>query len=761
MFRASCFVVALVVSGGLLSGCSGDPNQRKREHLESGDQYAAQKNWAAAIIEYRNAVQIDPTYGEARYKLFEALIESGDARAAAGELIRAADLLSSRMDVQLRAGSVLLLSGRFDDALVRAGKVLAVEPKNVSAQILKANALAGLKDFQSALAEIESAIELEPDRSASYTALGAVRVSRGEGGEAERAFKRAIELDAKSVSARLALAGFYWAGNRLPEAEAEFQQARKLEPENLLANRALATFYLSSNRSAQAESYLQVLAKNDSSFANRLALADYYVMMGRFDDALRSLEPITDESPKSIESSLRVAIINYLQKKPAEAHRVVDAVLVRAPTRTDALLTKARFLVTEKKFAEALTLAQRASEIDPGSIRAHYTVGAVQSSLKQYPEAKKAFARVLDLNPRAVAAQVRMAELELMAGNAAASLQHAQDAVIAQPQNAIAHLLLAKSHLAENNLPAAHRELSSLAKAHPKWALVQTQLGLVALRQRNLTQARAAFETALSLDPRSSEALAGLVALDVAGGKPDQATRRIEARVAAAPEDASSLLMSARAYMLVKDYARSEQLLKKVMQLNPNEMRAYTDLASVYVRTGRLDEARRNLETIPAKEPIAFAQAQTMAGVILQTQRREDDAIKTYERALEAEKDSAVAANNLAWMYAERGRNLDAALQLAMTAKRLLPHQPAVGDTLGYVYLKRSSPDLAVPVLREAVQQEPENTRYRLRLGIALAQAGHAPEARRELETALKADPKLPEAVEARAALASLPSAER
>jgi Tfp pilus assembly protein PilF len=79
-----------------------------------------------------------------------------------------------------------------------------------------------------------------------------------------------------------------------------------------------------------------------------------------------------------------------------------------------------------------------------------------------------------------------------------------------------------------------------------------------------------------------------------------------------------------------------------------------------------------------------------------------------------------------------------------------------VSDTLGFVYLKRSAPDLAVTALREAVTQDPDSLRYRLRLGVALAQAGKAPEARKELEFALRTNPAVPEAVEARAALASL-----
>ena len=48
-----------------------------------------------------------------------------------------------------------------------------------------------------------------------------------------------------------------------------------------------------------------------------------------------------------------------------------------------------------------------------------------------------------------------------------------------------------------------------------------------------------------------------------------------------------------------------------------------------------------------------------------------------------------MAANNLAFLYADEGGNLDLALQLAQTAKQHLPNSAEVDDTLGWVYYKK------------------------------------------------------------------------
>jgi tetratricopeptide (TPR) repeat protein len=86
------------------------------------------------------------------------------------------------------------------NALMEAEKALEGSPGNVEAHILLANGLAGLKDFDAAVAQIEEAIRLEPRRGSTYTDLGALEISRGRAEAAERAFGKAAELEARLAS---------------------------------------------------------------------------------------------------------------------------------------------------------------------------------------------------------------------------------------------------------------------------------------------------------------------------------------------------------------------------------------------------------------------------------------------------------------------------------------------------------------------------------------------------------------------------------
>ena len=79
----------------LVASCSTDPEQAKREYVESGDRFVAEKKYAEAIVQYRNALQQDARFGEARLKLAQTYEHLGDVQNTIREYIRAADALPS------------------------------------------------------------------------------------------------------------------------------------------------------------------------------------------------------------------------------------------------------------------------------------------------------------------------------------------------------------------------------------------------------------------------------------------------------------------------------------------------------------------------------------------------------------------------------------------------------------------------------------------------------------------------------------------
>jgi Flp pilus assembly protein TadD len=145
-----------------------------------------------------------------------------------------------------------------------------------------------------------------------------------------------------------------------------------------------------------------------------------------------------------------------------------------------------------------------------------------------------------------------------------------------------------------------------------------------------------------------------------------------------------------------------------------------------------------------------------MLGMILQRQGKTAEAEQAYKKAVDIDPYAAVAANNLAWLYATAGKDLDVALQLAQSAKSRLVDEPAVSDTLGWVYYKKGFFRLAISAFEHSVSKNPTSAELQFHLGLAHLKAGNAAEAKAALNQALTLDPKFEGADEARKALADI-----
>ena len=142
------------------------------------------------------------------------------------------------------------------------------------------------------------------------------------------------------------------------------------------------------------------------------------------------------------------------------------------------------------------------------------------------------------------------------------------------------------------------------------------------------------------------------------------------------------LALAGRTWAATGDQAKGEELLRRAIDADPSNFDAYSRLGALYFSQKKLDQAIAEFDKLAARQPNAVA-PQTMAGLILQAQGKNDEARQRYERLVEMNPRAAVASNNLAWMYASRGEQLDRALQLAQAAKAEIPDHPEVNDTLG------------------------------------------------------------------------------
>src|SRR5262249_55850411 len=147
----------------------------------------------------------------------------------------------------------------------------------------------------------------------------------------------------------------------------------------------------------------------------------------------------------------------------------------------------------------------------------------------------------------------------------------------------------------------AHKALSldtSLPRAH-------VVLGVVSVFQKQHEVAVAELEQAITLDPNFADAYAELAHILTYAGRPQDAIGRIEQarRLNPKPEYPFYLWVLGRADHLLGRYDEAIPLLQRVVARLPDFVPAHADLACIYSKVGREEEARAEVEELRRLNP--------------------------------------------------------------------------------------------------------------------------------------------------------------
>ena len=748
LVRTSPLVLSVV-----LIACTRDPAAVRADAIRRGDDFAARKQYSQAVEAYKAAVKSDSSDGQARLKLAKAHWAAQNWSDAASEAVRAADLLPRDLEAQRLATTMLLAQERFPDAADRALALVRAHPEDPAALILWGNAAARLHDSTWALYTLPAAIRA-PDQYEQERREIRPLAAASDDKAAESAFRRALQLAPTLVEAQLALVNFLWAAGRPDEGEQLLRRAADSLPGHAAVNYALGSFYLARGRTLDAELYLKNAAAAGQGRA-AFTLADYYVETARDADALALLDSMQLSEDGGGAVSLRAAAIELRHKRHALALRRLDPLLSREPNNTSALLLKAQTLDAAGDPKSALVVAQAAVAADAGSAEARVLLGRVLFAGGDPERAWNELAEALRLDPGARQAATELARVGLALGRDQEAVTYARQALKQNADDVEAAVCLVSALIRMRNYAAADEALRPLQSRHPTSPDVLVQAGAVNAARGNNAAARAAYGQALQLAPGSLEALQGLVSLDLQEGRLQPAQQRLDQTLVYHARDARFFLLAARVAAASNAAPRAESALAQALSIDPTNVDAAEQLSRVLVRQGRAAEAEDVLTRVIERRPSSVEAQIALADLLRQTGRAVE-AQQQYEKIVAAYPRSAVAAFRLARLYVDRGGNLDLALDLAIRSKQLLPENPDVNDTLGWVYVRKDLASLAIPHLEDAVRAVPSHPGYRYHLGVAYLRQGAKGKARDELARALRLDESFPEAPRAREALASL-----
>jgi tetratricopeptide (TPR) repeat protein len=187
-------------------------------------------------------------------------------------------------------------------------------------------------------------------------------------------------------------------------------------------------------------------------------------------------------------------------------------------------------------------------------------------------------------------------------------------------------------------------------------------------------------------------------------------------------------------------WPRSAEACERVLELDPNSVRARTDLAISLLRQQMPDDAIRELRACLELEPDA-ADVHNQLGNAFAMRSEWSKAIDSYKRALRTNRNAAEIYNNLGFAYLHKGNEAQAIAAFeAAIAQR--PDYCQAHFNLANLHLEKKRYDLALEHYREAVRIDPMFVAAYCNMGRAQYEKHDLEGAVRSYQRAVELNPK-------------------
>jgi tetratricopeptide (TPR) repeat protein len=718
MARWVALFCILCVSVFILS-CSEAPSKRAAKHESRGDGYVDHEQFREAVIEYKNAARATPDDPSIQWKLAKVALKLGDASTAYLALTRVLQLDPSHFDAKWSLGDLYLAAGNMEEVDTIAEALVAANPRHPGGYLLRTGVALGADRITAAIASLKQAVQLDPTLVRPHLALANIYFAQRELTQAAEWYDRALRAAPNSAEVRVALGSFLLATATIEEGRKEFRRAIEVSPDQ--------------------ESV-------------KLLLADRYVTLGLPQDAERELATLIADM-NSNRARKALAEMKLTAGQVQEAKSLVQAILQADEHDPLGLYLKGRVALAERDVLQATSLFQEATGRDATLAGPHLYLGLIRSSQGRTDQAEEELREATRRDPANQTAHLALAHLYLQQQKPTEAEKEARQTLRLNPANLEAAVLYGDAFVLGKNWPQAEEAYGAIIRQLPGQPIGYVKMAALRKLQARSADAAQLLSQALSHAPNDLMILQDYLVSLVEAKQAQQADRILGEYLAKASRDPNLWRLAGRLYIAQRKTEQAEKAFRKAADLAPELALAHYELGQLYVLENKLAAAEAAFQTAVKKEETHSA-IHTALGSVLMKQGRVDAANAHYRRAIQLNPQDVIAANNLAASLSDQ-QELDDALEFARDALHVASANPAIKDTLGWIYYKQGRFEKAYPFLAEASAGLPRHPVVRYHHAVALSKIGKQKEALSELKAALSLPGGFPEADRAARMLAA------
>jgi tetratricopeptide (TPR) repeat protein len=484
--------------------------------------------------------------------------------------------------------------------------------------------------------------------------------------------ERLKEYQRDRALARLVQGSVYDVTGDYASAILEYQEAIQLYPQ-------AATYYaISKDYSALGK---HALAAQHGAEAVRLDslnilyhqnLAAIYLNAYQPDLAIKEFERVVQIDSNSVEGLYNLARL-YQTNRPLKALEIYERILDRNGDEWEILLQTAETYNSLGRFDDAAEKYRHMLELDPSNKVLQRQLAETYGRAGKFPEAQKLLEGILETDPKNAEALSSLADVYMEQHQYDRALPMYQKLLLQERQNPEIRLRIGIAYAGQVDrdstfVDKARPIFEQLCKDIPNDWRPCYYLGVIAARQAKDSVAREYFERVTHLAAWNGDAWWYLGSSYFEKGEYQKLIEKMLTAEKNLPKD------NRMPFLLGLGYSRLDQ--------NEAAIAAF----------------RRSLDLKPDDINTLSTLALTLDGL-----HRYQESDSLYERALKVDPRSHLVMNNYGYSLAERGLQLERALQMSLQAIQAEPNNDSYLDTVGWVYFKLGRYDEALKYISKAI----------------------------------------------------------
>ncbi len=478
-------------------------------------------------------------------------------------------------------------------------------------------------------------------------------------------------------------------------------------------------------------------------------LASLYVNNGNNDKAIALLEEVLRKNMDertSLNARLFLANIYFLQDDKSMAEKLVDEVLLKDASNTEALFVHAQLSSEQGDYQRTVSDLRAIIRDKPRTTKAFQLLAETFFNQGHINLAIDMLNQLLAIDLTDWNARILLAHMHELQGNTRQALEILDIVTKSAPTYPAGWENTTRVAINAKNWPLAEesvKKLDLLDGQHMAATYFKAQI----LTNTNKKEgAIPLYKQVIDADPSAPLSRSALLEL-VNVAKSLKRLPEVSTYIAGLKSD-SGVVSSIYGEVLLAmgKIDEAAQAFDQAIERKVTVQDPYLNRAAIFVKDRQLDMALQTLKKAEAIAP-ADIRAEMMTADILSSQGKFAEVISIYDKLLAHNSALDIAANNLAQTIADNQNNDSVAMEKAqLAAERFINStNPYFLDTLGWVYFRQGKITQAQPILERAIKTAtPVLPQMQYHYGSLLLEAGRIEEAKVALSKAVIANAKYP-----------------